>query len=114
MSDEHEDEALRAQLEVTKEFLEAGHGRALRYGTPKEARAYYDAIDLVECALEQNWDLERAKHHGKGDLAEDLIEESREAREEGHKAATRFEEELENRRQKYDRPSLLDRLLPGD
>lgn len=36
---------LREQLKVTKRMLEMQHGRALKHGEPREAEAYYDAIN---------------------------------------------------------------------
>ncbi len=106
------DDDLREQLEVSKEFLEHSHGAAVRYENPEKAQAYYEAISLVDDALEKRWDPEKA---GVG-IEEDshfreLIEESRTAREEGVEAATLRDQQLEKMRSKYRSESLLERLL---
>ncbi len=108
MSQNQPDE-LRQQVEFTKVFMEWVHGMALQNENIDKARAYYEAIDMVEAALDGEWALERA---GWGERELEAIEASREAREEGVGAATLHDLELERIRNKYGRePSLVDRLL---
>ncbi len=105
-----DDTDLREQLEITKEFLEQSHGRAVRYDKPEQARAYYEALEDIETALEGGWDPENAGNISTDHLQE-LVDESRAAREEGFEAATLREQRREKRREKYPEPTLLDRLL---
>lgn len=100
---------LREQLEISKEFLEYAHGAAIRHGSPAGARAYYDAISLVDDALGHKWDVERAVGLDDG-LAREFIKESREARANGVKAATLHTQAMEERRERYNSPSVLGRL----
>lgn len=81
------DEKLREQVKVSKEFLESAHGRVLKYGTHKEAKAYYEAIKLVENALGCKWDIEKGREIN-DEMHQEFLKESRQARAEGHRAAT--------------------------
>lgn len=101
-------EQLEEQIRISKLFLEYSHGMALRHGNVEKARAYYDAIGLVDDALERNWDPDAG---GLDDeLARNAIERSRAARSEGVKAATLHEQRMEQQRKKY-QPTLFDRIL---
>lgn len=111
--EESSEQIQREQLEISKEFLEHHHGRALRYGTPKEAEAYYDAIKLVEDALEEGWRTETT-FEGRWDdgMSRELIETSRDAREVGREDATRHDEWREQQREKYGRSfGIFERVL---
>lgn len=103
-----DNDELRDQVEFTKEFLEWSHGMALRNRNSDKAYAFNSAIGLVDDALEKNWDVASAVWDDR-DL--EFIEESREAREEGIKAATLHEESVRRREERYGNRSFLDRLL---
>jgi hypothetical protein len=88
---------LREQLKITKRMLEMQHGVALEHGTPEEAEAYYRAIQDLDTALVKNW-----RTDGSVDgLAEEWIEKSREARQEGYEAATKMDGKMERIHEKY-------------
>ena len=106
MSQNHPDE-LRQQVEFTKEFLEWVHGMALQYENIDQARAYYEAIDLVEASLECEWAPDRM---GWEEWQVEDIERSREAREEGVGAATLHDLEMERIQNKYGRQSIFSEL----
>lgn len=103
---------LQEQLKATKLHLEIGHGRALKYGSPEEARAYYDAIRDLETAMQRGWDTEKALDLDPDSHLNELRKESQHARLEGPKAATMHDEKMRNIREKYGRNrTLLERIL---
>lgn len=105
------DDELREQLAVTREFLEYYHGTAVETSHPREAEAYYEAIKLLDDALDHEFAPERAP---KDDMWDHYVESSREAREEGWKAATLAEVRREHQREKYrSPPGPLTRLWDG-
>lgn len=85
MTDDHEEEALREQVETALLLLEHAHGLALERPWSDEAHAYYEAIDTVEDALDENW---RTDHDRLEEEMAEEIQRSREAREKGYEAAT--------------------------
>lgn len=85
---------LREQVRNALEFLEHSHGMALRHDERDAAHAYYQAIDMVEAALDD--ELRKPEDVMHSELAEREIARSRDAREEGFAAAT-----------------LLDQRFPG-
>ncbi len=96
----------REQVETALQFLEWSHGDALERPWSDEAHAYYQAVDILEAALDEEllppdevsmreWQLEQ-------------IERSREAREEGYAAATLLRERYGKDTPK---PTLVERLV---
>jgi len=79
---------LEAQMQTTKTLLEMNHGRVLEYGTDREARAYYRAIDNIENGLDYNW---KTNIKFDGEFEKRWLEKSRQSREEGFEAATTTE-----------------------
>lgn len=105
------DADLREQLEISKLFLEHSHGTAVEYGGPDEAKAHYEAIRLIDDALEGNWDAEEFDAMD-DEMFRELVDASREARAEGYDAAVLLDEARAQHREKYShRPTLLERLL---
>lgn len=80
----------REQLETALRFLEWSHGDALRRPWSDEAHAYYEAIDILEAALDE--ELRPPNELPRLGDEEQLIEQSRKAREEGYAAATLLDE----------------------
>jgi len=82
-----DDDSLDDQLAAAKRLLEYDHGRALTYGTHEEARAFYKAIRTIEDAQAHNWDTESVLCRERDELSQQFFDTSREAREEGVRAA---------------------------
>lgn len=80
----------REQVETALRFLEWSHGDALRRPWSDEAHAYYHAIEVVEDTLNQK--LRPPDEVSTLDSEQELIQRSREAREEGYVEATLFQE----------------------
>lgn len=84
------DDIPREQLETALRFLEWSHGDALRRPWSDEAHAYYQAIRVVEDAVEEN--LLPPDEADTLSAEEELIQRSREARDEGYAEATLLSE----------------------
>lgn len=95
-------EVPRDQLETALEYLEVSHGMYLKIEDAKKAHAYYDAIDIVQAAMNDELKPPEEVHnldHTKAD-----IERSRRAREEGYEAATLWDQQYTR---SYDEPRGL-------
>jgi len=95
----------REQVETALRFLEWSHGDALRRPWSDEAHAYYEAIDVLEAALDG--DLLPPDEVRETEAELELIQRSREAREEGYAEATLLEERYSRAERQ---PGLLRRL----
>lgn len=84
------DDVPREQVETALRFLEWSHGDSLRRPWSDEAHAYYQAIDRLEAALDE--ELLPPDEVPTLDSEQELIQQSREAREEGYVEATLFRE----------------------
>lgn len=80
----------REQVETALRFLEWSHGDALRRPWSAEAHAYYQAIDILEAALDEDLRPPEDLPWMKGET--EVIQQSRAAREEGYRAATLHDE----------------------
>lgn len=80
----------REQLETALEFLEVSHGEALRRPWSDEALALYQAIDILQGAM--NEELRHPDEANRLEHEVDAIERSRKARDEGYAAATLLDE----------------------
>lgn len=80
----------REQVETALRFLEWSHGDALRRPWSDEAHAYYQAIDILEGALDE--ELRPPEGLPWMESEEELIQQSRAAREDGYRAATLLDE----------------------
>lgn len=80
------DDVPREQVETALEFLEWSHGDALRRPWSAEAHAYYQAIDILEAAMDEELLPPGEVHNRESDL--ELIQQSRETRGEGYAEAT--------------------------
>jgi len=89
-TDDQEECIPREQLETALRFLEWSHGDALRRPWSDEAHAYYEAIDILEATLDE--ELRPPDELPWLGDEEVLIEQSRNAREEGYAAATLIDE----------------------
>lgn len=87
MTESDEQETIpREQVVTALRFLEESHGDALSRPWSDEAKAYYNAIDIIEAALDG--DLKPPGEIDRKDWQQKYIEESRAAREEGYAEAT--------------------------
>lgn len=87
-----EEPSLREQVRNVLDFLECSHGMALRMKDADAAHAYYQAIDMVEAALDD--ELRKPEDVMHSELAEKDIARSRSARDEGFAAATLVDQRL--------------------
>ncbi len=78
----------RDQVETVLHFLEVSHGEALRRPWSDAAWAYYEAIQILEDALDE--ELKSPADLPNQD--NEYIQKSRAAREEGYSAATLLEQ----------------------
>ena len=85
----------RDQVVTALRFLEWSHGDALRRPWSDEAHAYYEAIDILEAALDG--DLRPPNELPWLEGEDQLIEQSRNARNEGYEAATLIDESYGNK-----------------
>lgn len=106
MTTDQDDTIPKEQAETALHFLEQSHGMALEYNEPKDAHAYYNAVDIVEAALNENLRPPDDLRHGEREI--NRIELSRDARDDGYAAATLLHESTRDRYEP--RPGLLDRL----
>jgi len=102
-------DGLRQQVEFSKEFLEWSHGMALRNKNPDKAEAFNTAVGLIDDSLEERWDPEKIEDPW-DEWDQEFIDESREAREDGVRAATLHEERRRQRRRRYGTRSPLSQL----
>jgi len=106
------DEIPREQVETALEFLEWSHGDALRRPWSHEAWAYYQAIDILEAAMNEELLPPGEVHNRESDV--ELIQQSREAREEGFAEATNFHSREYGRRERRGFVQWFkDRILRG-
>ncbi len=95
---------IEQQVEKAKTVLELFHGDALEFEDERQAVAFCHAIELIE-------DAQAGKLSDDPSLREkdlESIRRSREAREEGYRAATLLGHDREQR-ENGDRPSLFER-----
>lgn len=93
-NDENNDCVDREQLETVLQFLEETHGESLRRPWSDEAHAYYQAIEIVEDAMDGELRSRDDIHLTDRDVKN--IERSREARSEGYAAATLLDERFDS------------------
>jgi len=86
VTDTETTDVAREQLETAMLFLEESHGDALRRPWSDEAHAYYNAIEILDAAM--NEELRTPEERVVLDHQKEYLERSREAREEGYAAAT--------------------------
>lgn len=101
MSEQEKTQVPRKQLENAKYLLEYYHGMALDMKEPEKAYAYYEALEVVDMALESDIvddDLEFGK---------DEVEASRKARSEGYVEGTLMDERFSQDWKDRDRKGVL-------
>lgn len=85
------DKIPREQLETALEYLELSHGMYLKTEQAREAHAYYESIDIIQAAM--NEELRPPDDVRRSESTREDIERSRRAREQGYEAATLWDQQ---------------------